>query len=146
GLLAELLEAPIVVHAAVQEVLIDGGQLVGQAAVEFRDDLFCPLHAQSPRFEAGLSRPLVRAPHSSSPEFQARNARIAVRTHDTDTRPTHPAGACPALHEPASASDHCNYRQTSNRSLPVAGGIPPGSNAVATCLQVGPQGTRARFF
>src|SRR5262249_944417 len=52
-LLGELGEAPVVEHAVVQPVLVDGTQLVLERLVQDVDDLFLPLH--------------VALPHSSAP-------------------------------------------------------------------------------
>ena len=47
-LLAETLEAPVIQHARVQEVLVDGGELVLQELVELGDDLRIALHDEPP--------------------------------------------------------------------------------------------------
>src|SRR6476646_915632 len=47
-LLGELGEAPVVEHAVVQPVLVDGAQLVFQGLVQDIDDLFLAFHAASP--------------------------------------------------------------------------------------------------
>ena len=47
-LLGELGEAPVVEHAVVQPVLVDGAQLVLEGLVQDVDDLFLALHAASP--------------------------------------------------------------------------------------------------
>ena len=45
---AEQFEAPVLHHAGVQEVLVDGGQLVLQELVQFGDDLRATLHGEPP--------------------------------------------------------------------------------------------------
>ena len=45
--LAELLQAPLAVHAGVQEILVDGGELARELAVQDLDDLLVALHARS---------------------------------------------------------------------------------------------------
>ena len=47
-LLAESLEAPVLHHAGVEEVLIDRRQLVLQELVQFGDDLWIALHGEPP--------------------------------------------------------------------------------------------------
>ncbi len=44
----QLGDAPVFVHAGVQEVLVDGGQLVGKHLVEKLDDLLIAFHSGTP--------------------------------------------------------------------------------------------------
>ncbi|MNT17309.1 hypothetical protein D3C72_1524520 [compost metagenome] len=46
-LLAQLFQAPVLVHARMQEVLVDGRQFVGELCVEHADDFFIALHGIS---------------------------------------------------------------------------------------------------
>jgi hypothetical protein len=48
-LLAELVEPPVLVHPGVQEILVDGGELVLERLVQKRDDLLVAFHGAALR-------------------------------------------------------------------------------------------------
>jgi len=52
--LAELLQPPVLVHARVQEVLVDGHQLVAEDLVQVLDDLLVAFHDRSCRVAVRL--------------------------------------------------------------------------------------------
>jgi hypothetical protein len=56
-LLVEPLEAPVLAHLGVDEVLVDRGELVGEQLIQERQDLFSTLHGIR---DYDHARPVVR--------------------------------------------------------------------------------------
>ena len=79
------LEAPIFQQAIVQPVLVDGGQLVPQAAVEIFDDFGVALHGRVLSRVAGGRSPRGRPAIWNDCNVDARNAK---RTRAKSRRPT----------------------------------------------------------
>ncbi|SOZ24721.1 hypothetical protein CBM2608_A50065 [Cupriavidus taiwanensis] len=70
--LAELLQAPVAIHAGVQEILVDRGQLVLELGVEMLDDLLVTFHW---RLLLHRARAKIRNGANGAVQSQKRNAQ-----------------------------------------------------------------------
>ena len=121
GDLAQTLEAPVLVHAGMQEILIHRGQLIGEHSVEQLDDRLVALHVEAlPRVEFRGNSPKAKtystsmfASHSASrarpvqrPYSAALFGGVAQGLAGLGDHVAHVAHALGALGRGAAATEH----------------------------------------
>jgi len=90
--LAEALETPVLVHARMQEVLVDRGQLDGELLVEELDDLLVAFHVaswgrgkQAVQLRARWQRANGRRSHSLAARWRRAGERRKISTRSFRT-------------------------------------------------------------